>query len=614
MKFLWIVLVLSGISLFYIPNTASIFSGGHSYYNIDPIGNQIPCQKCHADIQNEMHNSFKHKDLKCEDCHRAQKGVQYASGDDAYERMLYVNVTGPAIIKYRVLVTTIQNYQQGNFPKSISGEISIDQWALDGNDAIELRNANDKYLGNMTPGDTGIFYNYADVSKIPLYYEDGTPKDTDNTTKYSGLDTRKIKVNSDPYGADVLTGAGSREVTPGTLAHASTTILCAECHQEYLNNNPDTVHESLINYSIENNVNDACIACHTSTAVSINWKRPSAMGINTVSNGLEMKITDTTDIFPIQVETFGNQSGDIYAVSELALSGLIPAEGSNRVSSISAISAPIPAPTPLIPGAFSFAPGSIPQTTPTQKLIFDGTIKASDHRNGNLGSSMAGYGAYNGWYCIPQSDSFTTIPAPGGRTGYAVKVIARPGLSACGSTNKDQHLQLTKIITGMPTTHKEVWIGWSTMLDSSWQPQGAGAWEHFGIALTILSFKLPNTGLYTDIGTSDTSITITNNLRFNQPALSAVENTKGVWNDWMFHVKWAKDNTGFIELYHKTGTNQYTKTYSIYNVATLNPSNPNNDFDVRLGLYRSELSKSTQIFYSQGIKVGTNRAEVEYKG
>jgi hypothetical protein len=269
----------------------------------------------------------------------------------------------------------------------------------------------------------------------------------------------------------------------------------------------------------------------------------------------------------------------------------------------------------------------IPQTTPTKTptspptptsspkpmLLFDGTIKASDHRNGNLGSSMAGYGAYNGWYCIPQSDSFTTIPAPGGRTGYAVKVIARPGLSACGSTNKDQHLQLTKIITGMPTTLKEVWIGWSTMLDSSWQPQGAGAWEHFGIALTILSFKLPNTGLYTDIGTSDTSITITNNLRFNQPALSAVENTKGVWNDWMFHVKWAKDNTGFIELYHKTGTNQYTKTYSIYNVATLNPSNPNNDFDVRLGLYRSELSKSTQIFYSQGIKVGTNRADVEYK-
>ena len=79
MKFILIVLALSGVSLLYIPNTISLFSGGHSYYNIDPIGNQIPCQKCHADIQMEIHNGFKHNDLKCEDCHRTKKGVQYVS-------------------------------------------------------------------------------------------------------------------------------------------------------------------------------------------------------------------------------------------------------------------------------------------------------------------------------------------------------------------------------------------------------------------------------------------------------------------------------------------------------------------------------------------------------
>jgi len=40
--------------------------------------------------------------------------------------------------------------------------------------------------------------------------------------------------------------------------------------------------------------------------------------------------------------------------------------------------------------------------------LFDGTIKSTDHRNGNLGSSMAGYGAYNAWGCIPQADSITS--------------------------------------------------------------------------------------------------------------------------------------------------------------------------------------------------------------
>jgi hypothetical protein len=247
-------------------------------------------------------------------------------------------------------------------------------------------------------------------------------------------------------------------------------------------------------------------------------------------------------------------------------------------------------------------------------LLFDGTIQASDHRNGSIGSSMAGYGAYNYWYCIPQTDSITTVPAPGGRSGYAIRVKAIPGKAGdCGS---DQHLQITAITHGMPTLHKDVWIGWSTMLDPSWRPQGAGAWEHFGIQLPLLNFKLSNSGLYTDIGTSDTSISVLNNIRFSSGSnvLSSKEHTKGVWHDWMFHVKWTFNNTGFIELYHKTEAEKYNKIYSIYNVPTLNPLNPMNDFTVRAGLYRSSLSKSTQIFYSQGIKIGTTKEDVEFGG
>jgi len=244
--------------------------------------------------------------------------VQYASGDDAYERLLYINVTGPSTIRNRVLATTIHNFQRGNFPKSIPGEITIDQWAATGNDEVELRGGNGKYAGNMTPGDTDIIYNYADENEISTYLN-GVPKDADILTQNAGLELRKIKVNPDPYGSDDLTGAGSKVITSGTLAHASSTVMCAECHSEYINNTPDTIHEAFIKYGMEHNTNDNCIACHTSTAVSINWTRPSTIAIETNSNGNNITINKTYMTKPIKIDTFGNRSGDVIAVSNVTV-------------------------------------------------------------------------------------------------------------------------------------------------------------------------------------------------------------------------------------------------------------------------------------------------------
>jgi hypothetical protein len=318
MKLLWVLIILGGISIWLIPNTLSIFSGGHSYYNVDPIGSQVPCNKCHGDIQLEIHTGFIHNNFTCSDCHRIQKGVQYASGDDAYERLLYINVTGPSIIRNRVLATMIQNYQSGNFPKSIPGEITIDQWADAGNDDVQFRDVNGQYAGNMTPGDTGILYNYADENEISTYIN-GLPKDTDLFTQNNVLDPRKIKVNQDPYGSDDLTGAGSKVMTSGNLAHASSTILCAECHSDYINNTPDTIHEAFIKYGMEHNTNDNCIDCHTSTSVSINWTRPSTLAIETTSNGNNITIGKTYPTKPVRIETFGNRSGDVIAISEVTV-------------------------------------------------------------------------------------------------------------------------------------------------------------------------------------------------------------------------------------------------------------------------------------------------------
>ncbi len=320
MKLLWVLFALIGISLWYIPNTVSLFSGGHGFYNIDATGSQIPCQKCHGDIQMEVHTGFIHSNFTCSECHRVQKGVQYASGDDAYERILYINVTplNTTNIRYRVLATTIANLQSGNFPTSIPGETTIDQWASAGNDQAQLRDSNNQYAGNMTAGESGVLYNYAYANETSAYYN-GAPKDLNASTQNLILDTRKINVNPDQYGSDDLTGAGSRVITPGTLAHASSTVQCADCHSQFLTSTPDTIHEAFIKYGMEQNTSDNCIACHTATAVSINWTRPAAISIDTVSDGYNITINGTRTAYKARIETFGNQSGDAIAVSNVTV-------------------------------------------------------------------------------------------------------------------------------------------------------------------------------------------------------------------------------------------------------------------------------------------------------
>ncbi len=106
---------------------------------------------------------------------------------------------------------------------------------------------------------------------------------------------------------------------PGMMAHAASTVRCADCHFEYLNNTPDTIHEAFISYGMEHNTSDNCIACHTSIAVSINWSRPNAINIETVSDGNSITIARTFKSGRTRIETFGNRSGDAIAVSNVTV-------------------------------------------------------------------------------------------------------------------------------------------------------------------------------------------------------------------------------------------------------------------------------------------------------
>ncbi len=75
---LFLAVVLITVGAIILPQTVSLFVGQHDWYGIDAAGNQIPCQKCHADVYEELVNSPYHESLECEHCHRGVN-ITYAS-------------------------------------------------------------------------------------------------------------------------------------------------------------------------------------------------------------------------------------------------------------------------------------------------------------------------------------------------------------------------------------------------------------------------------------------------------------------------------------------------------------------------------------------------------
>ena len=73
-----------------LPNTVTLFAGQHYWYNLSTSNNDVPCQKCHADILEELEQSNFHVDWgtantadqrDCEACHRSNNSITYASED-----------------------------------------------------------------------------------------------------------------------------------------------------------------------------------------------------------------------------------------------------------------------------------------------------------------------------------------------------------------------------------------------------------------------------------------------------------------------------------------------------------------------------------------------------
>lgn len=251
-------------------------------------------------------------------------------------------------------------------------------------------------------------------------------------------------------------------------------------------------------------------------------------------------------------------------------------------------------------------------------LLFNGSFNGTEQRNGLHGA----VGVYQE-SCIAQDGMFSIIPAstlPGNRPGYAAKFYQPVGSRYDCATN--QHLLITNNLPKIPSTSQDVWYGYSMMFPNDFLSQGDGTdtnvWCNIGLGIeTAYTGLVANTGLTLLIGdTPATKNHITLMITRTYTKI-LTDNPFGVWNDWIYHINWQKDNTGFVEIYFKRGRElNYSLLYSRYNFQTewtdYGIPITENYLNNRIGSYRTSRSVNPQTYYIMDFKMGTTRQDVEY--
>jgi len=84
-KIVLLTVAIVAVGIFALPGTVSLFSGQHSWYYLGGAPNEVPCEKCHGEIEDEMQSDDNgvHRNLTCAMCHRTSfTTYTYGSGED----------------------------------------------------------------------------------------------------------------------------------------------------------------------------------------------------------------------------------------------------------------------------------------------------------------------------------------------------------------------------------------------------------------------------------------------------------------------------------------------------------------------------------------------------
>ena len=284
------------IGTFALPSTVSLFSGQHTWYQLNgsnDLGGQLPCEKCHADVMEEMEAlAGPHTDelgygrLECEFCHRTFELTDGQINETRYGKYRYTyGQVGPN-------VTDVTPGKEAHAASTIPC-----MYCHSGNKAGPV-----PFFGTTSHGGVeGCSCHGTDDGGDPHYFHgDRFYTGTSMTERAEAC----LKCHGTGYGpADApmyIPPAGGF----GLTANASDTGELA-------------AHKTFIEKSIEDtkmeDANEACIACHTHIPVKINWTHRYSLEFNATPE-LELppthfNVTDWSINGTYNATVYGNGSG-----------------------------------------------------------------------------------------------------------------------------------------------------------------------------------------------------------------------------------------------------------------------------------------------------------------
>lgn len=223
-------------------------------------------------------------------------------------------------------------------------------------------------------------------------------------------------------------------------------------------------------------------------------------------------------------------------------------------------------------------------TTPTPELIRGGTLWSGDFEQGNLAQ----------WSAIDAlPDRIETVHDPVRSGKWAARFEIRPG----DTVSHGQRAELSYRSGEFPGV--ETWWGWSVYFPAGFEP---GRWTVFTQWHDDPAGQYAPPVLFEVIDDSILFL-VRGGVPPAEPAvwnLGKVE--RGRWYDFVFHVRWASDSTGFVELW-KDGKRVVPKT----NLPTIYLGKPNY---LKVGNYRYP-GKRPGVLYVDEVKRGTTHKDVE---
>jgi polysaccharide lyase-like protein len=207
----------------------------------------------------------------------------------------------------------------------------------------------------------------------------------------------------------------------------------------------------------------------------------------------------------------------------------------------------------------------------------------------------------NHWnQAYPLSEQFQIVTDPVRQGNYAAKFVVRPGDEFSATSGERSEVLWSGSDESDGQDH---WYSWSTLFPTDWsEPKGWGIflqWHaDYSTTPPVISFNAREDYAWVVLNAGPLSDPCCGgSTRERWTILPTLD--KGLWHDFIAHIKWSGGNDGAITVWHRLeGQDSYVKVLDVSGVPTLQSQNgvPAKNY-VKMGLYRDHDTKTNTIYH-----------------